>query len=188
MKIVASVFGLLLLLSGLIGLGDAPAAAVGFAALGLMLIPATWDLVAHVTGYQPHWGLRAAGFVVLLFVSASLVPPDETGSVDPGAPTEEPEFVPAAAAPEARTLLDLPEPEPPAVVEEPILPDPSSTREPPAQSAPARPNCDPSYPGVCIPPYPPDLNCGDISYRRFRVVGRDPHGFDSDNDGIGCES
>ena len=49
-------------------------------------------------------------------------------------------------------------------------------------------NCDPSYPDVCIPPYPPDLNCGDIGYSNFRVVGNDPHGFDRDNDGIGCES
>jgi endonuclease YncB( thermonuclease family) len=49
-------------------------------------------------------------------------------------------------------------------------------------------NCDPSYPTVCIPPYPPDLDCGQISFRRFDVIGSDPHGFDSDNDGIGCES
>lgn len=49
-------------------------------------------------------------------------------------------------------------------------------------------NCDPSYPDVCIPPRPPDLNCGDISHRNFTVVGSDPHGFDGDNDGIGCES
>lgn len=48
--------------------------------------------------------------------------------------------------------------------------------------------CDPSYPDVCIPPYPPDLNCGDIPFRRFRVTGSDPHGFDRDQDGIGCES
>lgn len=49
-------------------------------------------------------------------------------------------------------------------------------------------NCHPSYPSVCIPPPPPDLNCGDISHRRFTVVGSDPHGFDGDNDGVGCES
>ncbi|MBS3922353.1 MAG: thermonuclease family protein [Nitrosarchaeum sp.] len=48
-------------------------------------------------------------------------------------------------------------------------------------------NCDSSYPDVCIPPYPPDLNCGDISYKNFRVVGSDPHRFDGDKDGIGCE-
>ncbi len=50
------------------------------------------------------------------------------------------------------------------------------------------PSCDPSYPDVCIPPYPPDLDCGEIGYSNFRVVGSDPHGFDRDNDGIGCES
>ena len=49
-------------------------------------------------------------------------------------------------------------------------------------------NCHSSYPDVCIPPPPPDLNCGDIPYKRFRVVGSDPHGFDGDNDGVGCES
>ncbi len=48
--------------------------------------------------------------------------------------------------------------------------------------------CHPSYPGVCIPPAPPDLNCPDIPYRRFVVLPPDPHGFDGDNDGIGCES
>jgi len=54
--------------------------------------------------------------------------------------------------------------------------------------SPTTPSCDPSYPDVCIAPYPPDLNCGDIGYSNFRVIGDDPHGFDGDNDGIGCES
>ncbi len=49
-------------------------------------------------------------------------------------------------------------------------------------------NCDPSYPTVCIPPYPPDLDCGEIRYVHFRVIQPDPHGFDGDKDGIGCES
>jgi micrococcal nuclease len=48
--------------------------------------------------------------------------------------------------------------------------------------------CDPSYPDVCIPPYPPDLDCGDVSFTYFRVEGSDPHGFDGDDDGMGCES
>lgn len=48
--------------------------------------------------------------------------------------------------------------------------------------------CDPSYPDDCIPPYPPDLDCGDIPYSSFAVVGSDPHGFDGDDDGVGCES
>ncbi len=48
--------------------------------------------------------------------------------------------------------------------------------------------CSPAYPTVCIPPPPPDLNCGDIPYRRFTVLPPDPHHFDGDHDGIGCES
>lgn len=49
-------------------------------------------------------------------------------------------------------------------------------------------NCDPSYPTVCIPAYPPDLDCGEIPYRNFKVLQPDPHRFDGDKDGIGCES
>ena len=48
-------------------------------------------------------------------------------------------------------------------------------------------DCDPSYPSVCIPSPPPDLNCGDIQHRRFTVLPPDPHRFDGDRDGVGCE-
>jgi micrococcal nuclease len=54
------------------------------------------------------------------------------------------------------------------------------------------PNCAPSYPDVCIPPPPPDLDCSQIPYRNFRVIYTvpqpDPHNFEGDRDGIGCES
>lgn len=49
-------------------------------------------------------------------------------------------------------------------------------------------NCDPAYPTVCIPPPPPDLDCGDLSYRNFQVLAPDPHNFDREGDGLGCES
>ena len=49
-------------------------------------------------------------------------------------------------------------------------------------------SCDPSYPDFCIPPSPPDLDCKDIAQKRFTVIGSDPHRFDGDGDGIGCES
>lgn len=58
---------------------------------------------------------------------------------------------------------------------------------PPSPPTPEGNQCDLSYPDVCIPPYPPDLDCGDIPYKNFRVLPPDPHGFDRDNDGIGCE-
>jgi micrococcal nuclease len=51
-----------------------------------------------------------------------------------------------------------------------------------------RSGCDPSYPTVCIPPYPPDLDCSDVPDKGFKVVGTDPHGFDGDRDGRGCET
>jgi micrococcal nuclease len=79
---------------------------------------------------------------------------------------------PATAAP----ILRLAPAPPPTVPDEPIaLADPAA-------------DCDPSYPGVCIPPGPPDLDCPDIAFRRFTVVGADGHRFDADHDGIGCES
>jgi micrococcal nuclease len=60
----------------------------------------------------------------------------------------------------------------------------SAATSPPGQGD----GCHPSYPTVCIPPSPPDLDCGDIAFRRFSVVGSDPHNFDGDGDGVGCES
>ena len=54
-------------------------------------------------------------------------------------------------------------------------------------ASPARDDCDGSYPDVCILSPPPDLDCRDVDYRRFRVIGADPHRFDGDRDGIGCE-
>ncbi len=56
---------------------------------------------------------------------------------------------------------------------------------PPPTATPS--NCDPAYPDVCIPSPPPDLDCGDIPDRAFRVLPPDPHRFDGGGDGIGCE-
>lgn len=58
---------------------------------------------------------------------------------------------------------------------------------PEATAPPAGANCDPSYPDVCIAPPPPDLDCKDVPYRRFRVLEPDPHNFDGNHDGVGCE-
>ena len=66
---------------------------------------------------------------------------------------------------------------------------PTTTTVPPTPTteAPAG-NCDSSYPDFCIPPPSPDLDCGDINGTNFTVIGSDPHGFDGNGDGIGCES
>ena len=56
----------------------------------------------------------------------------------------------------------------------------------PQAGAPA--NCDRvSYPDICVPPAPPYLSCSDIPDRNFRVRAPDPHRFDADGNGIGCE-
>jgi micrococcal nuclease len=70
--------------------------------------------------------------------------------------------------------------------EGPIETSAQRTTPPPAFAPSGR--CDRSYPGVCIPPPPPDLDCRDVPYKRFRVLPPDPHGFDGDRDGIGCET
>ena len=84
--------------------------------------------------------------------------------------------------PVAPTRTPTPTPTPPTPQQQQI-PAPQ-----PTQAAPPRSNCSPSYPTVCIPPAPPDLDCGDIPYKRFQVLPPDPHKFDADKDGIGCES
>ena len=97
-------------------------------------------------------------------------------------------YVPAQSNAQTAVLgLWAPAPTPvptPAPVAAPILP----------IAAPIAPpsNCDPSYPGICIPIGSADLDCGEIAARWFQVVWNvpnpDPHGFDGDGDGIGCES
>jgi PKD repeat protein len=49
-------------------------------------------------------------------------------------------------------------------------------------------SCDPSYPNLCIPPPMPFLTCDDVEASNFEVNPPDLHGFDVDNDGIGCET
>jgi hypothetical protein len=50
--------------------------------------------------------------------------------------------------------------------------------------------CDPSYPDLCIPPGSADLNCDyvyGLGMSHIMVYAPDPHGFDGNGDGIGCE-
>ncbi len=76
----------------------------------------------------------------------------------------------------ATTMPDVPAPSP----------GPTSVPTPFASSGSGA--CDPAYPTVCIPPPPPDLDCGEITFRNFVVLAPDPHRFDGNHDGVGCET
>ena len=47
--------------------------------------------------------------------------------------------------------------------------------------------CSPHYRGACIP-IRADVDCSEIPFHNFHVVGEDVYGLDSDGDGIACES
>ena len=85
-----------------------------------------------------------------------------------------------------------PPPPPTTTTAPPTTAPTTTTAPPPATTTTTAANCAPSYPDVCIPPPPPDLDCKDIPYRNFRVIynvpNPDPHRFDGDHDGVGCET
>jgi micrococcal nuclease len=79
-----------------------------------------------------------------------------------------------------------------ACVAQPAPPPSPPPTPPPGPPPPPPGGCAASYPDVCIPPPPPDLDCDQIAHRNFRVrhdvPNPDPHGFDGDRDGVGCET
>jgi hypothetical protein len=64
---------------------------------------------------------------------------------------------------------------------------PIASSQPTPTSVPTK--CSSAYPDFCVPPPPPDLDCADVApHRNFTARPPDPHGFDGDGDGRGCES
>jgi hypothetical protein len=71
---------------------------------------------------------------------------------------------------------------------------PPSSAPPPPETTPA-PNCDPSYPDVCLDPAVEDYDCGGGTGNGpgyvegpIRVRPPDPFDLDRDGDGMGCEN
>ena len=124
-------------------------------------------------------------------------PPGIGPAADAAAPTTTtaapPTTAAAAPTPTAPPATTTPPP-PPSTTARPAPPvtqalvaAPATT--PPTTAQPSGGNCHPAYPGDCIPPAPPDLDCPDVA-RKVRVdhAHGDPHGFDRDGDGFGCDS
>jgi hypothetical protein len=64
----------------------------------------------------------------------------------------------------------------------------STSTQTPASATSPQQNCHPSYPDFCLPPPPPDRDCGQVGGRtNFTVLPPDPHQLDEDRNGIGCE-
>jgi hypothetical protein len=48
-------------------------------------------------------------------------------------------------------------------------------------------DCAFAYPDFCLPNGLPPQTCAGIPYRNFIVLQPEPHGFDPDRNGLGCE-
>lgn len=75
----------------------------------------------------------------------------------------------------------------------PPTPVPTPVPAPIAPLVPQPPSdCEPSYPDFCLAVGSANLDCADVQWRRFTVrwdvPNPDPHRFDGEGDGIGCES
>jgi hypothetical protein len=171
---------------------DVPASVSGAVRPSNCVVQGT-EIEIDIQGFRPNEELRLTitapdGTAETLAETLNIGPdgsvsglPLETGEIDPGLWTLTFEGITSGhrAIIYFKILPPTSQPAPP--------PQPDPTPEPAPEPPPAD-SCDPSYPTVCIPPPPPDLDCGDIPHRRFAVRAPDPHRFDNDNDGIGCES
>lgn len=113
--------------------------------------------------------------------------PTPSPSPAPTVPTPVPTPI-KKALPSPVAIAPSPSPTPIEEVEPEESPDPGLDEEfdydgdPPYED-----NCDPSYPDFCLPLGSADLDCGEVDFTEFTVFQPDPHGFDRDKDGVGCE-
>ncbi|MBB3049984.1 micrococcal nuclease [Prauserella isguenensis] len=91
---------------------------------------------------------------------------------------------PEDTPPTSTTPEPTPQPAPEPAPEPSTAPEPRQELEQPVPGS--EPGAAPE--GVVSYPHPPDKDCSEIDESNFRVQEGDPHGFDADDDGIGCDS
>jgi hypothetical protein len=183
-------------LTGIAAAGSIFAMSIGVTVLGATLAPLPSPSPTSASATTPPSETTApkgtaTGTSMALTQSPAAVPtlasaPPATAVPQTAAPvTSAPTVAPPTAAPTTAPRTAVP-------TAAPLTAAPTAaprTAAPRTAAPTTRTNCHPSYPTVCIPPAPPDLDCGDIPHRFFTVLPPDPHKFDgNDNDGIGCES
>ena len=110
--------------------------------------------------------------------ATTVTPTSIPGVIPTEIPTPEP----------TQTPSQMPDSTPSTEPTQPPAPTPAPATPPASEpTLPPQADCDPSYPDFCIEPPPPILGCGEIFFINFTVLPPDPHGFDEDNDGFGCE-
>jgi hypothetical protein len=178
------------------GPGDATAAIFGPSELGTesTLYASSGPLLLRVTGIDRGADPTADTALVMTALylrnTGAVAGAHQIAAQAVSDPTSAPTPPPSEPAPRASATLTEEE----AIYGAQPAPVAAETPEP---EVPPLPECDPSYPDVCIPPVweVGDLDCRDVPYARFRVVGDDPHRFDgpydgsipNEPDGIGCE-
>ena len=164
--------------------------------LGLVLILQAVACSAQVES-PPVGATEAASTVILLddepIATVPMQPtsvPTPTSAPVP-APTATPGPSPTPTLTPTVTPLPTPTETPPPTATAEVIQAPEPTRADtpePVHEA----DCNPSYPEVCIPSPPPDLDCGEIremfGYEDIKVLQPDPHELDREKGGIGCES
>ncbi|GAA4452377.1 hypothetical protein [Phytohabitans houttuyneae] len=161
-----------------------PLAVVGLVLGGAALLCCGVGTVgALVDGGDPK------GSTALPVADATVEPAEST-------PAAEPDLTTAPPSPAVSTAPPTSAAPPPSAKPKVTTKPPATTRPPAPRTTAPKPrtttkpagNCDPSYPTLCIPPGAADLDCGDIPQKRFPVRQPDPHDFDGNKDGVGCES
>jgi uncharacterized protein YraI len=138
----------------------------------------TWEGAENGYVTVDYGGVRGWAYADLL---------GETGGTVQPAPARVAAVTDGSSAPAAGESVPV-SAEP--VVEDVVVAEPVAAEPVSEEPVPLAADCDPSYPDLCIPAGSADLNCDyvfGLGLSHITVYPPDPHGFDGNSDGVGCE-